>query len=50
MWLNGITEASVFKNAVGYGVVFRDVRDGGHFRSVAFLFAWVVVDPCFSEK
>jgi hypothetical protein len=50
MWLDRITEASVFKSVVGYGVVFRGVRDGGHFRSVAFLFDWVVVDPCFSEK
>jgi hypothetical protein len=50
MWLARITEASVFKSVVEYGVVFRDVRDGGHFRSVAFLFDWVVVDPCFSEK
>lgn len=49
MWLDRITEASVFKSAGRYGVIFRDVRDGGRCRSVAFLFDWVVVDTCFSE-
>ena len=49
MWLDRITEASVFKSVVGYGVVFRDVRDGERCRSVGFLFDWFVVDICFSE-
>ena len=49
MRVDRIAGASEFKGAGRYGVIFRDLRDGGRCRSVAFLFDWVIVDPCFSE-
>ena len=44
-----IAVAPEYKGAGRYGEILREVRDGGRCRSAAFLFDWVIVDPCFSE-
>ena len=49
MRVDRIAGASELKETGRYEEMFRDVRDERRCRSPAFLFDWVVVDPCFSE-